>query len=114
MDPRSVGFDFDPGYAAQGTGPGASSIPLRLALSRIKMVTLRDFNWSKDSGAWKAVPCALGEGVVNFQELFAALARMRFVGPISIQQDYQPRNELSALRRDIDFAIKQRAAAYGG
>jgi L-ribulose-5-phosphate 3-epimerase len=113
LDPRYAGYAFDPGYAVEEGGVGAWSVALRLVLPRIKMLVARDFTWNKD-GVWKPVPCPLGEGMVDWPKIFAALARIKFVGPISVQVDYQPRNELTAIRRDLAFVKKQIAAAYGG
>jgi len=42
------------------------------------------------------------------------LAGVRFAGPISIQVDYQPKDELAAIRRDVEFVKKQVSAAYAG
>ena len=113
IDPRLIGYDFDAGNAAAVSGPGWDTV-LRLVLPRIRMVTARDFYWAKDpAGAWKAVPCPLGEGMVDWRKLFAALARVRFTGPISVPQDYHPKDELGSIRRDVEFLKKQVAAAYG-
>ena len=113
-DPRTVGYDFDVGSATAEGGLGGWSVALRLALPRLKMVTARDFVWSKDaSGAWRMTPCPLGEGMVDWPKFFAVLARARFAGPISIQMDYQPKDELAAIRHDVDFVRKQVNAAYG-
>jgi sugar phosphate isomerase/epimerase len=115
MDPAVVGYDFDIGYAtAEGAG-GGWSVAMRLVRPRLKKVTLRDFVWSKDaSGKWKALPCPPGEGAVDFPRFFAMLARARFTGPISLPLDYQPKDEVNAMRRDIEFVRKHIAAAYGG
>jgi sugar phosphate isomerase/epimerase len=113
-DPRTVGYDFDVGSATAEGGMGGWSVALRLALPRLKMVTARDFLWSKDAtGVWKMTPCPLGEGMVDWPRFFAVLARARFAGPISIQIDYQPKDELAAIRHDVDFVRKQVNAAYG-
>ncbi|MGA2268602.1 MAG: sugar phosphate isomerase/epimerase family protein [Bryobacteraceae bacterium] len=115
MDPRWVGYDFDPGSAAAQAGVDGWWVALRLALPRLKMVTLNDFIWAKGvSGAWKATPCPLGEGMVDWAKFFAALARVKFTGPISIEMGYRPKNELDAIRRDLEFVRKQVAAAYPG
>jgi len=114
LDARTVGYDFDIGNAVEEGGVGGWALMLRLALPRIKMVTARDFIWSKDAnGAWKPSPCPLGEGMVDWKKLFAALARVRFVGPISLPVDHQPKDELAAIRHDIDFIRKHVATAYG-
>ena len=110
----TAGYDFDVGYAVAEGGVGGWLTGLRLVRSRLKMVTVRDFTWSKDSaGVWKTVPCPLGDGMVDFQKFFAALARAKFVGPISLQVDYQPKDEPAAIRHDVDFVRKQLKAAYG-
>jgi L-ribulose-5-phosphate 3-epimerase len=112
MDARTVGFDFDAGYAVAESGPD-SDVALRLALPRLKMVTARDFYWSKDGGAWKRVPCPLGEGMVDWPKLCSALMRARFYGPISVTVDYHPGDAVGAVKRDVAFLRKQLEAAYG-
>jgi sugar phosphate isomerase/epimerase len=114
MDPRLVGYAFDPGYAAVEGAGGSWQVALRMALPRIKMVSVRDFTWNKEaSGAWKAQPCALGEGIVDWPKIFAVLGRAKFNGPVSIHIDYQPKDELAAIRHDLEFVRKQIRTAYG-
>jgi L-ribulose-5-phosphate 3-epimerase len=114
IDPRWVGYDFDPGFATETAGVSGAGIVMRLAMPKLKAVTVRDFTWNKDAaGGWKAAPCPLGEGMVDWRPFFAALARVRFVGPITIEVRYQAKDELNAFRRDLDFVRKQIAAAYG-
>ncbi len=113
MDARTIGYDYDAGYAAEAGGL-SSNVALRLALPRIKMVTARDFYWSREGGAWKRVACPLGEGMVDWPALFKALAGARFAGPVSVTVDYQPADDLGAVRHDVAFLRKQVAAAYGG
>jgi L-ribulose-5-phosphate 3-epimerase len=112
LDPGSTGYAFDPGQATAEGGAGGWMLALRLAQPRLKMVTVRDFFWSKEGGAWKMMPCPLGEGMVDWPKFFGFLARMRFVGPVSIQMDYQPKDELSAIKHDLDFVRKQLGAVY--
>jgi sugar phosphate isomerase/epimerase len=114
MDPQWVGYDFDPGAATAAGGVDGWWVALRLALPRLKMATLNDFTWTKDTGgAWKATPCPLGEGMVDWSRFFAALARVKFTGPLSIEIGYQPAKQLDAIRRDLEFVRQQVAAAYG-
>jgi sugar phosphate isomerase/epimerase len=110
IDPHFIGYDFDAGNAAAG---GAFESSLELVLPRIRMVTARDVYWKKDDDGWKLVPCPLGEGMVDWRKLFAALARARFTGPISLPLDYAAKDEMGAVRRDVEFLKKQLAAAYG-
>jgi sugar phosphate isomerase/epimerase len=114
MDPQWVGYAFDPGSAAAAGGVEGGWLALRLALPRLKMATLNDFNWTKDTGgAWKAVPCPMGEGMVDWSRFFATLARAKFTGPLSIEMGYRPAREIEAIGRDLAFVRKQVAAAYG-
>ena len=115
LDPQWVGYDFDVGYATlEGAETGFQG-PLAIALPRLKMVTVRDFKLDKPAeGARQPKPCPLGEGVVDFPKFFAALAKARFAGPISVQVDHQSDGELDAIKRDLAFVRKQIAAAYGG
>ena len=110
IDPRWVGYDFDPGYATQEGG----STALRLALPRLKAVTVKDFYWAKEGGAWKPVACPLGEGMVDWGTFFTALAKVRYTGPVTIEMKYQPKDDLAALRKDLEFVRKQIAAAWAG
>ncbi len=111
-NPAAVGYAFDPGNAAVGAGGPTATLPLRLTQPRLRMIVARDYLWSKDGGAWKPTPCPLGEGVVDWPRLFGSLARARFVGPVSIHVDYQPKDEIAAIRRDVEFIRKQVSAAY--
>jgi sugar phosphate isomerase/epimerase len=113
IDPHFIAYDFDAGNAVAAAGASYETA-LQLVLPRIRMVTARDFYWSKDAaGVWKRMACPPGEGMVDWRKLFAALARVHFTGPISVPLDYQPKDELGAVRRDVEFLKKQVAAAYG-
>jgi len=113
LDQRLVGYDFDIANAAGQSAGNGWEIALRLVLPRIKMVTARDVYWSKDSGSWKLTDCPLGEGMVDWPKFLAALARHNFTGPISLHVGYSPKDEFSAIRKDVQFLKKQLAAAYG-
>src|SRR5262245_32432641 len=109
MDPRAVGFGFDPAQAAM---EGAGQVAERLALPRTRMVSVRDFTWDKgEGGRMKPVPCPLGEGVVDWTRFFGSLGKLKFNGPVSIHIDYQPKDELAAIKHEVDFVSKKLAAA---
>ena len=112
IDPRWVGYDFDPGYATEEGGGGGWSTALRLALPRLKAVMVRDFYWAKDGGTWKATPCPLGEGMVDWGKFFEALAKLHFTGPVTIEVKYPAKDELGAIRKDLEFVRKQLAAVW--
>jgi sugar phosphate isomerase/epimerase len=112
LDERVIGYDFDIGYATAHGGTESAALALRLALPRLKMVSARDCYWSKDSSGWKLTECPLGEGMVDWQGLFATLAQARFTGPVTLYVNYQPREELAAIRKDLEFLKKLVAGAY--
>jgi sugar phosphate isomerase/epimerase len=106
-----VGFNFDPGYAAAYSGDAMDA--LKLALPRLKMATIRDCKWTKgDNGSRNLAQCPLGEGMVDWQQFFAALAKTSFTGPLTLRVEYASNDELGALRKDLAFLKKQRSAAY--
>lgn len=113
LDPRLVGYDFDPGCATQSGGPEGAVNLLRVAASRLKAITVSDALWTKDGGQWKVTPCPLGEGSVDWARFFGTLAKAKFVGPLTLELRYNPANELNAMRKDLEFVRKQIAAAYG-
>jgi sugar phosphate isomerase/epimerase len=55
----------------------------------------------------------LGEGVVDWAKFFTALVKARYVGPVTIEMKYQPKDELGAIRKDLEFVRKQLAGAAG-
>jgi len=114
IDPRWVGYDFDPGFATETAGVDAFGGLMGMAMPKLKAVTVCDVTWNRDKPeAREARPCPLGEGLVDWRQFFTALARARFVGPITIQVRYETKNELNAFRHDLEFVRKQVAAAYG-
>ena len=113
FDPRIAGYDFDPGAATQAGGPEGAVNGQRVAMSRLKAVTVSDAMWSRDGSQWKVTPCPLGEGSVDWSRFFGTLARAKFTGPLTLEMRYEPKNELSAMRKDLEFIRKQIAAAYG-
>jgi len=115
LDPQWVGYDFDVAYGTREGGAVGFEGPLGIALPRLKMVTVRDFKWDQPAGSARiAKPCPLGDGVVDFGKFFAALAKTRFAGPITLPVDHSPAGEVEAIKHDLAFVRKQIAAAYGG
>jgi sugar phosphate isomerase/epimerase len=113
IDPHLVGYCFDAGYATAQGGASGFAAALELALPRLKMVAVRDFKWDREGGGVaRMLPCPLGEGVVDWPKFFAALAKARFAGPVSLQIDYQPKAKTAAIRKDLAFLRRQIDAAY--
>ncbi|HEX3875959.1 MAG TPA: TIM barrel protein [Bryobacteraceae bacterium] len=112
---KILGFNYDAGFAAaySGTAPDAANAAFHTALPRLKMLTVRDCKWTKaEDGSQALTQCPLGEGMVDWQQLFTALAKANFIGPITLRVEYS--EELSAIRKDLAFLKKQRSAAYEG
>lgn len=112
MDPNLVGYYFDPCHATAEGGEAGWNIAMRLVLPRTKMVALKDFYWAKDNGKWTMRMCPMGEGMVNWPEVFALLASAHFTGPLSLHVEYEPADMLAAMARDLAFVKKHVAAAY--
>ena len=112
MDPRWIGYMFDPAEATAEGGLGGWEAALRLALPRLRAVSLQDFYWEKSGGEWMMQKCALGAGMVDWDRFFSILAAAHFTGPISIQMEYGPQNVIGALGKDLEFARKHVQQAW--
>jgi sugar phosphate isomerase/epimerase len=55
--------------------------------------------------------CPIGEGMVNWPQVFGMLAAARFAGPLSLHLEYEPAN-MAAIARDLAFVKTHVAAAY--
>jgi sugar phosphate isomerase/epimerase len=116
LDPRAVGFYFDP---AQGTiegGNHAWKLGLARLAPRLLMVAIKDFVWEKSGGEWRTRWVPLGEGMVRWSDFFALLKKLSFDGPISLHIEYDPGgatpsarfdNSLAAAERDLKFLREQ-------
>jgi len=124
MDPRWIGYCYDPSQAvtagnaagnAAGNPPGNTAgweVGLRLALPRLKAVALQDCVWTKSGAAWRMEMCPLGEGMVDWARFFRILADAKFNGPMTVHYEYRAQDELSAMKKDLDFVRKQVAQAW--
>jgi sugar phosphate isomerase/epimerase len=118
LDPRSVGYYFDPRHAVvEGGGIGWKTATLLVA-PRLKMIAVKDFYWEKHAGAWRIASCPIGDGMVDWPWFAAAIVASRFAGPISQHFEYEipgatakdvQQNTIRAGTRDLAF-IRQRFA----
>lgn len=113
LDPRWAGYYFDPCHATVEGGFGGWKVALRLALPRIKMLSVEDFVWEKSGGKWRPVSCPLGQGIVDWPTVFSALAGAGFTGPLSLHIEYRPADEIAAIKGDLAWLERQVAAAWG-
>jgi len=121
QDPRWMGSNFDVAHATieGGLGGWRSGFHLLAAASRIQMLALKDFAWTKRSGRWEPEFCALGQGMVDFTTFFRYLKEINFDGPISMHFEYGKHNHpqpsdgpelLADIRRDLVLLRKWMAA----
>jgi L-ribulose-5-phosphate 3-epimerase len=106
LDPRWTGFYYDPGHAAIEGGLGGHEISQRLVTPRLKMVAMKDFYWKKD-GEWKPVWCPMGEGTVNWKQVFGELGKAGYAGPLSLHLEYDEgmnvAARVAAVRKDLAY-----------
>jgi sugar phosphate isomerase/epimerase len=114
LDPQWAGYYFDPGHATIEGGLAGWRIAQTIVSQRLKMVAVKDFYWTRTARGWKPEWCPLGEGMVDWDKVFANLARTGFRGPISLHIEYETKNELDAIARDFAFLRRQVEKAYGG
>lgn len=107
LDPRWTGFYYDPGHATIEGGLGGREITQRLVAPRLKMVAVKDFYWKKDASGWKSVWCPMGEGAVNWKQVFADFARAGYAGPMSLHLEYDGGMDVAArvaaVRHDLAY-----------
>ncbi len=112
IDPRWMGYCYDPAEATAEGGLGGWESGLRLALPRLKALVLQDFYWAKAGATWTMTKCPLGEGMVDWEKFFTLVAGSGFTGPISIYQQYVVQDSLGAMTRDLEFARRQVQRAW--
>jgi sugar phosphate isomerase/epimerase len=107
LDPRWTGFYYDPGHAAIEGGLGGHEITQRIVMPRLKMVATKDFFWRKDAKGWTPVWCPMGEGAVNWKQVFADFAKSGYTGPISLHLEYDGGMDVptrvAAVRKDVAY-----------
>lgn len=100
-----LGYCFDPAQSViESRSADGWEAELRTALPRLGAVSLSDAAIPKDQPDAAPTPCPLGEGVIDWKKFFSILAEAGFRGPLSIRQDYQPRNAFATLTKDLAFA----------
>lgn len=107
LDPQWAGAFFDPIHARESWEP-----MLKQALPRLRAVALKDFKIVQADGKPKAVPCPMGQGIVDWPRFFGILAEAKFFGPLSLRIEYAPKDMIAAVTKDHEFARKQMETAY--
>ncbi|MEP6714881.1 MAG: TIM barrel protein [Terriglobia bacterium] len=107
LDPKAIGIYFDPAEAGDKW-----EAALRLAIPRLKAISLQDYVWDKSGGEARMKKCPLGDGMVDWQKFFAIAAEAHFTGPISIHMEYHPVDEPGSMAKDLEFVRKHVASAW--
>ena len=113
LDAKWAGYYFDPRHAVAEGGGGAWKAATALVSARLKMVAVKDFFWEKTAKGWGIHDCPLGEGMVDWTAVGAALGGAKFAGPISLHLEYDipGATPQERTRRTLDAAIKDLAFA---
>lgn len=113
LDASYIGYYFDPAHATIEGGLWNWQGSLEIAVTRLKMVAVKDFYWKKNAkGKWDLEWCPLGEGMVDWPKVFSRLAKAGFTGPITLHTEYHNPDELKALADDGAKMRKMVEAAY--
>lgn len=107
LEARWIGYYFDPCHATVEGGSSGWKLAFQVAARRLKMVALKDFYWEKTGGRWRMKMCPLGDGMVDWGAFFAMLKAAGFAGPVSLHVEYEPKDELEAIARDLAFVRRQ-------
>lgn len=112
LAPVAVGFYFDPAHASIEGAKHAWKLNLQRISPRLSMVAIKDYVWEKTSRGWQTRWCPLGEGMVDWPDVFRQLARFPFPGPLSIHIEYDPGGSTRSERIDNSLAAAQRDLAF--
>jgi sugar phosphate isomerase/epimerase len=112
LDPKLIGYYFDPGHSFIEGGAHGWRVSLELALQNMKMAAVKDFYWEKQNGKWRVKWCPLGEGMVDWATVFGRMAKVGYSGPISLHVEYNPKDELEAIAKDFAYMKAQVAKAW--
>jgi sugar phosphate isomerase/epimerase len=119
FDREAVSANYDIGHATVEGGFGGWVHSTRLLLPYMKGVAVKDFLWKQNAkGKWAPAWCALGKGMVDFQQFFQMIKAGGFSGPLQLHMEYPelgganeghkeftiPKDRLIAImKRDLDL-----------
>jgi sugar phosphate isomerase/epimerase len=114
LDPNWIGYYFDPAHATIEGGLAGWRISQNIVTPRLKMVALKDFFWEKGKeGKWNLTWCPMGQGMVDWDRVFRGFAAAGFTGPMSLHVEYETKDEMQSIGKDLAFIKKKVAVAYG-
>jgi sugar phosphate isomerase/epimerase len=89
LPPEAMGSYFDLRHATTEGGLSGWAIGMNLMISRISMVAVKDFLWSRHpEKGWIPDNVPLAEGMTRFVPALKRLKEAKFAGPISMHMEY--------------------------
>jgi len=103
FDPNLVGAYIDPGHMCVEGGLAGWLMGLDILADKIRIVAIKDYGWFKVKGQWAARTVPIGQGLVQWKEVFRILKQVNFSGPLSVHSEYDaPLNKIIKLtKKDI-------------
>jgi sugar phosphate isomerase/epimerase len=90
LDPHHVGAFLDTGHTAVNGGP--FRLELDILRPWLSLIAIKDMVWKKDAKGWTYHVVPVGDGIVKWNEVAAALKDARFNGTISLHGEYEARD----------------------
>lgn len=108
-DPSKVTMEMDCGWVIVGGGNPIEL--LRRYPTRISMLHVKDFKWTKSSDPESAPPPAaeLGRGVIDYRPIFEAAARTGHIKHCFVEQEEFDMPAFESLKIDADYMRKLHA-----
>lgn len=108
-DPSKVTMEMDCGWVIVGGGNPVEL--LRRYPTRISMLHVKDFKWTRSSDPESSPPPAteLGRGVIDYRPIFQAAARTGHIKHCFVEQEEFDMPAMQSLKIDADYMRKLRA-----
>jgi sugar phosphate isomerase/epimerase len=122
LDHDAVSVNFDIGHATVEGGLGGWINSTRRLLPMSRGLAVKDFYWEKSpQGRWGVRWCALGGGMVNFQQFLAMVKQSGFRGPVQLHNEYDElggadsgRTKMTISREEFLRIVKKDLAILRG
>ena len=95
------------GHTAVNGGP--FRLEMELIRPWVSLLAIKDMLWEKDKGAWHARVVPVGDGIVRWSDVGAAVKEAKFQGTVSLHGEYETKDlaerkelakrELTALKK---------------
>jgi len=89
LDKDRLGLEFDPAHASIEGAKMGWQLQLQLAKPRMFIFAVKDYIWEKTEKGWRTRWVPLGEGMVQWPEVFTAMRNVTVPGPISLHIEYK-------------------------